>query len=219
MNRSSPIRLALVEDSRAFAEELAEVFRHQPDILWVATCASVAAARSTLPAVTPDVVLVDMGLPDGTGAAVIGELAPQMPETDFIVLTVFEDPETIAAAVRNGAAGYLLKRSGGARIVQAVREVRQGGVPMDAEVARRLLAVFRQIPHPAPSLPELGPQENRLLRALVDGASVKEAGEAIGVTYASARTYLRRIYAKLGVRSRAEASRRFLNLSLPRAER
>jgi len=209
---ATPIRLALVEDSAAFAAELCEVFKDQPDVVCVATCPSAASARTTLPRLKPDVVLVDLGLPDASGAELIRELAPQLPETDFVVLTVFDDDETISQALRHGASGYVLKRSGGARIVGAVREVHRGGVPLDAEIAQRLLLLFRQQPKPPSSLPELGPQENRLLRALAEGASVKEAAAALGVTHASARTYVRRIYAKLGVRSRTEATRRFLNL-------
>jgi DNA-binding NarL/FixJ family response regulator len=212
MNPPSPIRVALVEDSRAFAGELCAVLEQEQEIQCLTVCLSAAAARETLPGLAPDVVLMDMGLPDGSGAALLGELSPRMPKTDFVVLTVFDDDETIEQAILNGASGYLLKRSGGAKIVQAVRQVREGGAPFDNEVSRRLLGLLRERPQPATSLPELTAQENRLLRELSQGASVKEAAAAIGVTYASARTYVRRMYAKLGVRSRMAASRRFLNL-------
>ena len=215
MKPPSLIRLALVEDSTAFASALRELLEQEEGIQCVAVCPSAAVAREKLPTLAPDVVLVDMGLPDGSGADLLGELVPQMPGTDFIVLTVFEDDEMIQKAILNGATGYLLKRSGGAQIAQAVRHVRAGGTPLDNEISRRVLALLRERPQPAASLPELTAKENHLLRELSQSASIKEAGAAIGVTYASARTYVSRIYAKLGVRSRMEAARRYLNLAHP----
>ena len=182
----------------------------------MAVCPSAATAREKLPALAPDVVLMDIRLPDGNGADLLGELLPRLPKTEFVVLTVFEEDETIERAIRNGASGYLLKHAGGTQIVQAVREVCRGGA-LDFGVSRRVLAMLRERPQPAVFLPDLTPQENRLLCALTQGATVKEAATTIGVTYASARTYLRRMYVKLGVHSRMEAVRRFLGLVPPEA--
>ncbi len=207
-----PITLGLVEDSVGFAQTLLQALADQPDIRCTHVCRTAAEAVRKLPVGPPDVVLLDMGLPDRSGVDVLRALAPRMPETDFVVLTVFDDDETINAAIQAGASGYLLKRSGSAQIAQAVRTVRTGGSPLDAAVSRRLIAILRQEPEEVANLPELTAQENRLLREFSRGASVKEASDAIGVTYATGRTYLRHIYSKLGVQSQVQAVRRFYNL-------
>lgn len=210
-----PIRLALVDDSPGFLESMQQALADAVDIQIVAICANASEALKCLPGSRPDVVLLDMHLPDRHGTEVLGLLVPKMPETDFVVLTVFDDDETISTAIRNGASGYLLKRSGSEDITNAVRTVRSGGSPLDAAVSRRLLSLMRKDVAPSEGLPELSLQENRLLREISHGRNVKEASEAIGVTYATGRTYLRHIYAKLGVQSQVQAVRRFFNLQAP----
>ena len=206
------ISVAMIEDSLEFASLLEQVVRGTPDLILCGIFRSCAEAMQEVPDLDVDVVLVDMGLPDGSGVEVLRALVPRLPETDFLVLTVFEDDETISRAIQAGASGYLLKRSGATQIIQAIRTVHCGGSPLDAEVSRRLLTLFRGRVEMESGLPELTPQENRLLGEISRGASVKEAAASIGVTYATARTYLRTIYAKLGVQSQVQAVRRFYNL-------
>ena len=209
------IRLALVDDSKGFAESMQQAFAACEGIAVVAVCSTAGEALAQLPARRPDVVLLDMQLPDLHGTEVLARLVPTMPETDFVVLTVFDDDDTISTAIRNGASGYLLKRSGSEDIANAVRTVRSGGSPLDAAVSRRLLSLMRKDVTAEEGLPELSLQENRLLRQISHGQSVKEASDTIGVTYATGRTYLRHIYAKLGVQSQVQAVRRFFNLQAP----
>ena len=211
------VRVAMVEDSTGFAEMLAACLGHQTEIELLGGVSTVREAVQRLPVWKPNVVLLDLGLPDGSGIEVLRALAPSMVNTAFVVLTVFEDDATIREALSAGAVGYMLKRSGWRSIVDGVTLAAGGGSPLDAQIARRLLEVWRSHgSHESQrvnDLPELTAKENELLRQMAKtGDSVKEIAEALGLTYATVRTYIRRIYIKLGVHNRSQAERRLLRL-------
>ena len=212
------IRVAMVEDSNGFGEMLAACLGHQPEFEFLGGARTVRQALERLPVWQPNIVLLDLGLPDGTGIDVLRALTPTMGNTSFIVLTVFEDDASIREALSSGAVGYMLKRSGWRSIVDGVNLAAGGGSPLDAQIARRLLEVWKihgsrehQKVH---DLPELTAKENELLRQMVKtGDSVKQISEAMGLTYATVRTYIRRIYVKLGVHNRSQAERKLLSLN------
>jgi DNA-binding NarL/FixJ family response regulator len=217
------IRVAMVEDSTGFGEMLAACLGHQPEFEFLGGVRTVRDALERLPLWQPTIVLLDMGLPDGNGIDVLRALASSMTQTSFIVLTVFEDDATIREALSAGAVGYMLKRSGWRSIVDGVNLAAGGGSPLDAQIARRLLEVWRfhgsrehQKVH---DLPELTAKENELLRQMVKtGDSVKQVAEAMGLTYATVRTYIRRIYVKLGVHNRSQAEKKLLSLHQDRSQ-
>lgn len=212
------IRVAMVEDSSGFGQMLAACLGHQPQFQFLGGARTVRDAVQRLPEWRPDIVLLDLGLPDGTGIDVLRALASSMVETSFVILTVFEDDSSIREALSSGAVGYMLKRSGWRAIVDGVMLAAGGGSPLDAQIARRLLEVWRfhgarerQKVH---DLPELTSKENEILRQMVEtGDSVKQISEAVGLTYATVRTYIRRIYVKLGVHNRSQAERKLLSLN------
>ena len=215
------VRVAMVEDSTGFGEMLAACLRQQAEIELLGGASTLRDAIQRLPVWKPNIVLLDLGLPDGSGIEVLRALAPSMTNTSFVVLTVFEDDATIREALSAGAVGYMLKRSGWRSIVDGVQLAAGGGSPLDAQIARRLLEVWRsrgsRESQTVNDLPELTAKENELLRQMAKtGDSVKEIAEALGLTYATVRTYIRRIYVKLGVHNRSQAERRLLSLNQER---
>ena len=217
------VKVAMVEDSSGFGEILAACLGHQPQFEFLGGARTVRDAIQRLPEWQPHIVLLDLGLPDGTGIDVLRALSASMTNTSFIVLTVFEDDSSIREALSSGAVGYMLKRSGWRAIVDGVTLAAGGGSPLDAQIARRLLEVWRfhgsREHQKAHDLPELTAKENELLRQMVEtGDSVKQISEAVGLTYATVRTYIRRIYVKLGVHNRSQAERKLLSLNQERAQ-
>ena len=215
------VRVAMVEDSTGFGEMLAACLRQQAEIELLGGASTLRDAIQRLPVWKPNIVLLDLGLPDGSGIEVLRALAPSMTNTSFVVLTVFEDDATIREALSAGAVGYMLKRSGWRSIVDGVQLAAGGGSPLDAQIARRLLEVWRsrgsRESQTVNDLPELTAKENELLRQMAKtGDSVKEIAEALGLTYDTVRTYIRRIYVKLGVHNRSQAERRLLSLNQER---
>jgi DNA-binding NarL/FixJ family response regulator len=213
----SSVTVALVEDNAEFADALTACLSHQPDLEVLGILSTVMDALGHLPVWKPDIVLLDLGLPDGSGIEVLRVLSPSMTDTTFVVLTVFEDDESIREALSAGALGYMLKCSGSRAILEGVSLAAGGGSPLDAQITRRLLEVLRS--HGAPEsqairdLTELTAKENLLLRQMAKtGESVKEIADVLGLTYATVRTYIRRIYVKLGVHNRSQAERRLLRL-------
>lgn len=217
------IKVAMVEDSNGFGEMLAACLEHQPEFEFLGGVRTVRDAVERLPLWQPNIVLLDLGLPDGTGIDVLRALNPRMAQSSFIVLTVFEDDATIREALSSGAVGYMLKRSGWRSIVDGVNLAAGGGSPLDAQIARRLLEVWRfqrtDQQQKVQDLPELTAKENELMRQMAaTGDSVKQVSEAMGLTYATVRTYIRRIYVKLGVHNRSQAERKLLSLNQDRSQ-
>lgn len=206
----TPARLVIIDDAVLFATTLAEFCARHTDLGAAACAHSLAEARAILPHCAPVVVLLDNHLPDGLGVDFIPELRHLHPQAAVLMLTAFEDDALIARAIDHGAAGYLLKRGRPEEVVTAIQQARQGEAAMSGYVAGRVLELFRQRRDELPPLAQLSPQENRLMQALSSGASLKEAAGATGITYATARSYLRSIFDKLKVKSQLQAVLRFL---------
>lgn len=171
----------------------------------IATAASLAEARSRLaelPAL--DLALVDLGLPDGDGTTLIPRIRQQRPEVVTVVTTVFDDDAHLFPALSAGAAGYLLKDEAVDALAQRLRGIVEGQPPLSPSIARRLLRHFQ--PPPAPATQSLSPRESEVLRLIAKGYSVPEAAELLGLTKHTVAGYVKDIYRKLDVGSRAEAT-------------
>jgi len=153
----------------------------------------------------PNVVLVDIGLPGMGGIEGIRMLKARYPDLVFVVLTVYGDDDRIFEALCAGACGYLLKKTPPARLLEGVREACQGGAPMSPEVARRVVALFRQFRPPKPADYQLTPHELRLLTLLVEGSNYKAAASELGVSVNTVRFHIKQVYYKLQVHSKSEA--------------
>jgi DNA-binding NarL/FixJ family response regulator len=210
MKKTEKIKVAVVEDDARIRRVLGEVFSSAEDCELVGAFPNGVQAISKIPALKPDVILMDINLPDFSGVECVGRLAPVLPETKIIMLTVYQDTETIFRALAAGAHGYLVKPALPGRLLEAVREIRSGGVPMSPPIARKIIDSFL---HPSPAAPTknpvipdagLGPREQQVLEFLVAGLSYKEIAGELGIKAVTVGTYVGRIYDKLHVRSRRE---------------
>lgn len=208
--RSEPIRVAIVDDEGELREQIAAYVDHAPGFSCVRACASAEEALRWLPQDRPDVVLMDINLGAMDGIECVRRLKPQLPETQIVMLTVFEDTERIFRALAAGATGYLLKRLAPPRLLDAIREVHAGGSPMSAPIARKIVTSFQQPPPRPDPAAELSPREREVLEGLAEGRAYKEIADKLGVSIHTVRNYIRRIYEKLHVRSRTEAVAKFL---------
>jgi DNA-binding NarL/FixJ family response regulator len=199
------IHVAIVEDERSMRQNLAEFIHGTPGFACVAACASAEEALRLLPGSTADVALVDINLPGKSGVELVRELKELGLRTQIIMLTVEADSQRVFESLKGGATGYLVKHIVPEEILEAIREVHQGGAPMSSQVARMVVTTFRA-PAPA-SVPDaqLSTRESEILRLLACGDRSKEIAEKLGIGVGTVNTHIRHVYDKLHVRSRAEA--------------
>src|SRR6266498_5722383 len=205
MTNEATIRVALVEDRREIREGLALIINASPGFSCTGAYRTMEDALEHIGDNLPDVVLNDIGLPGMSGIEGIRVLKERHPQLLVIMLTVYDDDDRIFEALCAGASGYLLKKTQPVRLLESLREAVAGGAPMSPEVARRVIALFRDF-HPLESAKsELTPHEIRLLRLFVEGHNYKTAAAELGVTVHTISFHLRSIYAKLQVHSKSEA--------------
>lgn len=209
MKSMEEIRVSIVEDDAEVRELLRLIIGSSPGFSCTQVFADAESAIEGIPALAPHVVLQDIHLPGKSGVECIAELRPTVPETDFLVLTVMEDDESVFSALKAGAVGYLMKDTPPARLLEAIAEVRQGGAPMTPAIARRVARSF----HPASSTP-LSARETQILQLLADGDGHAIIGEKLFISGHTVRAHIKAIYRKLEVHSRAEAVREAVNRRL-----
>lgn len=202
-----PRRLGLIEDDAATAARLVEAL---PAAGWTLAwqAGSVAAARAELAREVPDGLLVDLGLPDGHGAALIGEALRRRPDCQALVISVFGDERSVLDAIAQGASGYLVKGQGDGDIARHLSHLAEGGSPMSPAIARQLLTQLRdRLPQPvAPGPGEaLTGREHEVLRHIARGYTYEETAAALGMSVNTVRHHVKQIYGKLAVRSRGAA--------------
>ncbi|HEU5397477.1 MAG TPA: response regulator transcription factor [Verrucomicrobiae bacterium] len=204
-------RIAIVEDSKVIRESLAAYVHLAKDLHCVCTCATAEEALEILPRERPDIVLMDIQLPNQSGIECAARLKELFPAVRIIMVTVYGDPEVIFKALRAGACGYLLKRCTPEELIGAVREVQRGGVPMSREIARKVLSYFQDTPKTAAAseVENLSPRERQILDLLTQGFADKEIADRLGVKHGTVRWHLQNVYEKLHVRSRTEAALKF----------
>lgn len=201
--------IAIVEDNRTIRESLAEFVQSDPECRCVCTSASAEDALKNIPKHNPDIVLMDIQLPNLSGIECCAQLKQLLPAVQIIMVTVYEDTDRIYKALRAGACGYLLKRCTPEELVAAIREVRQGGAPMSREIARKVISSFQEPLTAAAEVEGLSPREREILELLAEGFPNKEIASRMGVTDGTVRWHLRHVYNKLHVRSRTEAALKF----------
>lgn len=201
--------VAIVEDNAGICEELRHVLAATTDLVCVGACRNLAAALERIPVWSPDVIIMDIQLPDGSGIYCTSQLKRVLPETQILIFTIHDDTEQIVKALEAGASGYLLKDTSPAEIVTAIREVRSHGAPLSREIARRLVASFHRPPR-APDGEALTPREAEILALLAEGLLYKEIGDRLAIKLDTVGTHVKSIYRKLHVRTRTEAVVKFL---------
>jgi DNA-binding NarL/FixJ family response regulator len=204
------IRVAVVEDKLAFRRGLGAIFELTPGIECVGMYGTGEEALRELPQAAPEVVLMDINLPGMSGIECARELKLLRPAAQVLMLTIEEDNERVFTALRAGATGYLLKNATPAEIIEGIQLVAQGGSPMSAVIARRVVESFHGAQAPSPGKESLSKREVEVLERVARGKRVKEVAAEMGVNETTIQTYLRRIYEKLQVHSQAEAVAKFL---------
>ncbi len=204
-------KIAIVEDNRVIRESLAEFVQADSELECVCTCGTAEEALKLIPKLKPEIVLMDIQLPDISGIDCTVQLKQVMPAVQIIMVTVYEDTERIYKALRAGACGYLLKRCKPEELLAAIREVRAGGAPMSREIARKVINSFQEPVTTAAEVEGLSPREREILELLAAGFPNKEIASRVGLTDGTVRWHLRHVYNKLHVRSRTEAALKFLS--------
>jgi DNA-binding NarL/FixJ family response regulator len=206
-----PIRVAVVEDTEIIREAITMFLQHTDGFECCGIYTNSEDAIAGIPALKPDVVLMDIGLPGMNGIDCIAHLRPLCDNTQFLVCTVFEDNDNIFEALKSGATGYILKKSSPTEILDAIRELYQGGSPMSSSIARKVIAQFHE-PRQSEEARRLTDRENEILNLLSQGFRYKEISDKLNISFTTVRTHIHNIYEKLQVQSRTAA----LNKVFPR---
>jgi DNA-binding NarL/FixJ family response regulator len=205
-----PILVAIVEDDRAVRASLAGILQRAADCRCVGDFGSAEEVLRKLPPLRPDVILMDINLPDLSGVECVRQLSQLFPAARILMLTVQEDPESIFNSLAAGASGYLLKPVRAAELVAAVKDVFRGGAPMTSSIARKVVQSFKLAGASRAETENLSPREQDVLSALAKGYSYKETADLLGVSYSTVHTHIERIYQKLHVQSRGQAVAKYL---------
>jgi DNA-binding NarL/FixJ family response regulator len=204
------ITVSIVEDNEQLRLTLSRVIDRSEGFRCVSHYPSAEEALKDLSRVKPEVVLMDINLPGLNGVECVRRLKQETPGLQIIMLTVYEDTENIFNALAAGAAGYLLKRTKTAELLEAIREVHRGGSPMTTHIARKVTQSFLRSGASSRPTENLSQREQEVLDCLSQGLIYKEIAEKLGISYETVHTYIRRIYEKLQVRTRTEAVAKFL---------
>jgi DNA-binding NarL/FixJ family response regulator len=231
---TSRIRVAVVEDDSRLRRTFTDILESVGDCECVGVFATGEQAVARIPPLAPDVIIMDVNLPDSSGVECVAALSPQLPDTQILMVTVYQDPETTFDALAAGAHGYLVKPVMKEQLLAAIREVRGGGVPMSPVVARKVIQTFRRrspddggraaadgrgsgdlrsvvgkaTPGADGDAETLAPREQQVLELLVKGYSYKDVSKELGISTSTVGTYVQRIYEKLHVSSRREIMER-----------
>ncbi len=217
-------RVVLVEDDDLTRTRLARVVRENSAFELSGTAADCKQGRAALADFSPDLLVTDLGLPDGSGLDLIRLARESLPKCQIMVITVFGDETNVIAALAAGANGYLLKDGTGEEIDEALLELLNGGSPMSAPIARHLLRRFRaserdsRPAEPTQSGVSLTEREVEVLRLVAKGFSVAEIARLLEISHHTVTTYVRRMYKKLEVSSRSAAVYEAVNLGIIRIE-
>jgi len=197
------ITVSIVEDDPVIRTQLSILINNSEDIGCISLFQNAEEAKEGLPDMRPHVVLLDIGLPGMSGIDLLKLIRNDLPETDFMMLTVSEDDQNVFDSMCAGATGYLLKETPSGQILRAIREVRQGGSPMSAEIARKIVRSFYE-PKVKQKENPLSDREVEVLKMLCNGENYRAIAEKLFVSGHTIRAHIKNIYKKLHVHSRAE---------------
>jgi len=201
--------VGIVEDDSGLRHTLDRLLNLSKGFRCVCSCATAEEALKSVPRTLPDVVLMDIHLPNRSGIECTALLRQQVPGLQIIILTVYDDASTLFKALRAGACGYLLKRARPEEILEAIHEAQRGGAPMSSEIARQVVAAFEEPTPVAGPDDTLSRREHEILDHLLRGYANKEIATRLSISVFTVKNHLRHIYEKLHVRSRTEVVLRF----------
>ena len=199
------VKVAIVEDDTDIREGLAALINGSEGFQCVAAYASGEAALTEVLKKTPDVVLMDINLPRMSGIECTRRLKELRPDLSIMVLTVYDDDESIFESLKAGARGYILKKTPPAKLLEAIGDLHNGGSPISSRIARKIVQTFQVLGRSAEERENLSKREKEILGYLAKGYRYKEIAETLFISVETVRTHVRNIYEKLHVRSRTEA--------------
>jgi DNA-binding NarL/FixJ family response regulator len=201
-----PISVFLLDDHEIVRRGVRELLEAEPDIQVVGEAGTAAAALARIPALRPDVAVLDVRLPDGDGVRVCRDIRSALPEVACLMLTSFGDDEALFDAIMAGAAGYVLKQIRGTDLVDAVRTVASGASMLDPEAASRVLRRMREQAQRADPLAELTGQERTILELIGEGLTNRQIGTRMCLAEKTVKNYVSALFAKLGLERRTQAA-------------
>ena len=199
------ISIAIVEDLEEVRDGLKNFIGLSTDFTVVGTYKSGEEALAELPSIRPDIVIMDINLPGMNGIECIRLVKDKSPGSQFMMFTVYENDEKVFEALKAGASGYLLKNTGLLQIVESLKELHEGGSPMSANIARKLVNLFREPVRENVPVEVLSNRENEILQLLSKGLLYKEIADQLQITTGTVRQHIHKIYDKLHVQNRTEA--------------
>ncbi len=199
------IRIAIVEDNNTLRKSLTHLFGNTRDMQCVASLPNLMNVVSEFRKAKPDIVLMDIGLPNISGIEGVRTVKDNFDNIQVLMFTVFDDDEKIFEAIKAGASGYILKKSSPEEITESITSLYNGGAPMTASIARKVIQSFQQITPTNKDDFQLTTRENEILFSLIDGLSYKKLAEKYFISISTVRTHIRHIYEKLHVNSKAQA--------------
>ena len=205
------IKVAIVDDDEGIRSSLATLIRRAPALQLTGDYPDAETAIKEIPRNPPNVVLMDINMPGMKGMECVRHLKLQLPAVQFLMLTVYEDSESLFASLKAGASGYLLKRTASARLLEAIRDVHAGGAPMTPQLARRVVQFFtKPVAEQSSPVSLLTTGEKEFLDQLANGYAYKEIADRMKISIDTVRSYVRTVYEKLHVHSRTEAVVKYL---------
>ena len=204
------VRIGIVEDQAGVAESLKKLINRADGFQVVGTYPNGEAALEQIPGHKPDLVLMDIGLPGISGIECVRSLKALLPSLPIIMLTVYDDGEHLFDSLKAGANGYLLKRTTGEKLVEAITEARLGEVPLTRQMAGKMAHYFQQLGATNSAMATLTKRERESLALLAEGFRYKEIADRLGIALETVSEYVRNTYRKLHVSSRTEAAVKYL---------
>jgi DNA-binding NarL/FixJ family response regulator len=204
--RNGGIRVFLLDDHEIVRRGVRELLETEPDITVIGEAGTAASALARIPALMPDVAVLDVRLPDGDGVSVCRDIRSALPQVACLMLTSFGDDEALFDAIMAGAAGYVLKQIRGTDLVGAVRTIAAGRSLLDPEAASRVMQRMRDQAVRSDPLAELTPQERRILELIGEGLTNRQIGERMYLAEKTVKNYVSALFAKLGMNRRTQAA-------------
>lgn len=210
-NNMDIISVAIVEDNHDIRSAMELLINGSEGYACIGAFNNAEMALEKVPQLLPNVVLMDFNLPGINGIECIARLKAEYPDMQFMMLTVYEDDDKIFMALEAGASGYILKKTSPGDLLDAIRELHDGGSPMSSQIARRVVAYFQKQARPNPALEALTSREKEILDQLSKGFLYKEIAGNLFISIETVRRHVHNIYEKLHVRSRTDAVNKYFN--------
>ncbi|MBS1758600.1 MAG: response regulator transcription factor [Bacteroidetes bacterium] len=199
------IKVSIIEDNDTLRKSLINLLNHTEEMSCVIALSNLMNVVSELKKNQPDIVLMDIGLPNISGIEGVRIIKENFEHIEVLMFTVFDDDDKIFEAIKSGASGYLLKKAPPSEIIEAVFSLYHGGAPMSASIARKVINSFQQKASITKDTFQLTPRESEIVHSLIDGLSYQKLAEKYFISISTVRTHIKHIYEKLHVNSKAEA--------------